>query len=153
MVRLPPRSTRTDTLFPSTTLFRAFVIPRYHVEVSGPHYFHAASAQAYIAGATERIVVNSCITILPLQNPIVLGKALATADWLSSGRMMMSVGVGWLEEEFQAVGVPFRERGRICAAYLAEMVQFWTRDTPDLAVKSVSFRELGFGPTPATETP
>lgn len=125
-----------------------FVIPRDHVEVSGPHYFHAASAQAYIAGATERIVVNSCITILPLQNPIVLGKALATADWLSSGRMMMSVGVGWLEEEFQAVGVPFRERGRICDEYLAAMIELWTSDTPEFECKYVSFRDIAFEPKP-----
>src|SRR6202000_484980 len=46
-----------------------FIIPREHVELSGPHYFHAAASMAYFAGATEKIRVNSCITILPLHNP------------------------------------------------------------------------------------
>ncbi len=125
-----------------------FVIPRDQVEVSGTHYFHAASAQSYIAGATQRIAVNSCITILPLQNPIVLAKALATADWLSSGRMMMSVGVGWLEEEFNSLGVPFRERGRICDEYLAAIIELWTSDTPEFDGKYVAFRDIAFEPKP-----
>lgn len=125
-----------------------FVIPSDHVEVSGPHYFQAAAAQAYLAGATERIRVNSSITILPLQNPIVLATALATADWLSSGRMMMSVGVGWLEEEFAALGVPFRERGRICDEYLAAMIELWTSDTPEFEGNYVSFRDIAFEPKP-----
>ncbi|MGV0554363.1 LLM class flavin-dependent oxidoreductase, partial [Mycobacterium kansasii] len=45
------------------------VIPTDHVELSGPHYLHSTVAQAFIAGATERVAVNSCITILPLQHP------------------------------------------------------------------------------------
>ncbi|PRC54304.1 LLM class F420-dependent oxidoreductase, partial [Mycobacterium sp. ITM-2017-0098] len=82
------------------------------------------------AGATERIRLNSCITVLPLQHPIVMAKALATADWMSSGRMMVTFGVGWLEAEFEALGVPFRERGRIADEYLAVIKELWTSDAP-----------------------
>ncbi|MDX1884283.1 LLM class flavin-dependent oxidoreductase [Mycolicibacterium sp. 120270] len=96
-----------------------FAIPNDHVELSGPHYLQSTVAQAYLAGATERIRLNSCITVLPLQHPIVLAKALATADWMSSGRMMVTFGVGWLAREFELLGVPFSERGRI-----AERVDF-----------------------------
>src|SRR5262245_4715887 len=63
-----------------------FVIPNEHLDLSGPHYFHAAAGQAYFAGATQRIKINSSIAILPLQNPIVTAKALSTIDWLSGGR-------------------------------------------------------------------
>ncbi len=87
-----------------------FIIPNNHVDLSGPHYFHAAAAQAYFAGATENIRINSCIAILPLQNPIVTAKALATADWMSSGRVIATFGVGWLKKEFDILGVPFQER-------------------------------------------
>jgi alkanesulfonate monooxygenase SsuD/methylene tetrahydromethanopterin reductase-like flavin-dependent oxidoreductase (luciferase family) len=76
------------------------IIPREHVELSGAHYLHATTAQAYFAGATQRIRLISGVTLLPLQNPIITAKALATADWLSGGRMMVSFGVGWLKEEF-----------------------------------------------------
>lgn len=128
-----------------------FVIPGEHLEVSGPHWFSSTAAQAYLAGATERIRVNSCITIVPLQNPVVLAKALATADWFSSGRMMMSVGVGWLKEEFDAVGVPFGERGRICDEYLAAMIELWTSDTPQFEGRYVSFGNIAFEPKPVQQ--
>lgn len=126
-----------------------FVIPKQHVELSGPHYLQSTVAQAYLAGATERIRLNSCITVLPLQHPIVLAKALATADWMSSGRMMVTFGVGWLEGEFEALGVPFRERGRMADEYLAVIKELWTSDTPPrFDGKYVSFEEVAFEPKP-----
>lgn len=125
-----------------------FVIPNEHVELSGPHYLQSTVAQAYIAGATERIRLNSCITILPLQHPIVLAKALATADWMSGGRMMVTFGVGWLQREFELLGVPFGERGRIADEYLAAIVELWTSDTPRFEGKYVSFDGFAFEPKP-----
>ncbi|MDN4517990.1 TIGR03619 family F420-dependent LLM class oxidoreductase [Mycolicibacterium austroafricanum] len=125
-----------------------FVIPAEHVELSGPHYLQSTVAQAYLAGATERIRLNSCITVLPLQHPVVLAKALATADWMSGGRMMVTFGVGWLQGEFQALGVPFRERGRMADEYLAVIKELWTSDAPSFEGKYVSFREVAFEPKP-----
>lgn len=125
-----------------------FVIPTEHVELSGPHYFQSTVAQAYIAGATERIMLNSCITVLPLHQPIVLAKALATADWLSGGRMMVTFGVGWLEREFDVLGVPFRERGRIADEYLAAIIELWTSESPRFDGRYVSFDEVAFEPKP-----
>ncbi len=75
-----------------------FLIPKRHLDLSGPHYFHSTAAQGYIAGATQRIRVNSCITILPLQHPAILAKALSTIDWLSNGRITVTFAVGWLAE-------------------------------------------------------
>ncbi|QZT62215.1 TIGR03619 family F420-dependent LLM class oxidoreductase [Mycolicibacterium austroafricanum] len=125
-----------------------FVIPAEHVELSGPHYLQSTVAQAYLAGATERIRLNSCITVLPLQHPVVLAKALATADWMSGGRMMVTFGVGWLQGEFEALGVPFRERGRIADEYLAVIKELWTSETPSFEGKYVSFPEVAFEPKP-----
>ena len=124
------------------------IIPREHVELSGPHYFHAATAQAYVAGATETIRVNSCITILPLQHPIVQAKQLATIDWLSSGRVTVTFGVGWLEREFEILGVAFHERGRMADEYLEAMVELWTKDDPRYEGKYVSFKDVAFEPKP-----
>lgn len=125
-----------------------FLIPAEHVELSGSHYFHAASAQAYLAGATEKILVNSCIAILPLQNPIITAKALATIDWLSSGRMIATFGVGWLQREFELLGVPWRERGRRANEYLAAIIELWTSDSPCFEGEFVSFRDVAFEPKP-----
>lgn len=125
-----------------------FVVPRSHLALSGPHYLHSTVAQAFIAGATQRIRVNSSVTILPLHNPVVLAKALSTADWMSDGRITATFGVGWDEQEFDALGVPFHERGRIADEYLAAMIELWTSESPSFAGKYVSFDDIAFAPKP-----
>jgi probable F420-dependent oxidoreductase len=127
------------------------VIPREHVELSGPHYLAALPAMAYWAGATERIRVNSCISILPLQHPIVTAKALATMDWLSSGRVTITFGVGWLEKEFELLGVPFHERGARAEEYVQAIIELWTKDEPEFDGKFVSFRDVAFEPKPVQQ--
>jgi probable F420-dependent oxidoreductase len=124
------------------------VIPNEHVELSGPHYFHSIAGQAYVAGATERIRIGTSVTILPLHHPIALAKALSTIDWLSSGRVFITVGVGWLEREFEIMRVPFHERGRMSDEYLAAMVELWTKDSPEFEGKYVSFKDIAFEPRP-----
>lgn len=125
-----------------------FIIPRAHVDLSGPHYFHSQAAQGYIAGATQRIRIGTSITILPLQHPIVTAKALATIDWLSGGRVDVAFGVGWLEGEFKALNVPFRERGRMADEYLAAIIELWTQESPCFEGKYVSFKDVVFEPKP-----
>ena len=125
-----------------------FIIPNEHVELSGPHYFHAAAAQGYFAGVTQKLMINSSVAILPLQHPVVTAKALATIDWLSSGRAIATFGVGWLEKEFEILGVPFRERGRMADEYLAAIIELWTSDAPCFEGKYVTFRDVAFEPKP-----
>jgi probable F420-dependent oxidoreductase len=125
-----------------------FIVPTAHVELSGPHYFHSTVAQAFIAGATQRIRVNSCVTLLPLQHPVILAKALSTADWMSNGRITVTFGVGWDAEEFKILGVPFHERGRMADEYLAAIVELWTSDSPEFDGKYVSFKDVAFEPKP-----
>ncbi len=65
---------------------------------------------AVLAGATTTLKLGSAVLILPQRNPLVLAKECATLDAMSDGRLLLGVGVGWLEEEFDALGVPFEER-------------------------------------------
>jgi len=124
------------------------VIPKNHVELSGPFYFHGYTAMAHFAGATETIRVNSCIAILPVQHPIVTAKALSTMDWLSSGRVTITFAVGWLEEEFDLLGVPFHERGAMADEYIAAIIKLWTSENPEFEGKYVSFKDIAFEPKP-----
>jgi probable F420-dependent oxidoreductase len=124
------------------------IIPRSHVELSGPHYFNAYAGMAYFAGATETIRVNSCIAILPLQHPVVSAKALATMDWLSSGRVTVTFAVGWLEEEFDILGVPFHERGAMAEEYTRAIIELWTKESPEFEGRYVSFKDVAFEPKP-----
>lgn len=122
------------------------IIPNGHVELSGPFYFNAYVGMAHFAGATETIRVNSCIALLPALNPIITAKALSTMDWLSSGRVTVTFGVGWLKEEFDLLGVPFEERGARAEEYTRAIVELWTSDAPQFEGKYVSFRDVAFEP-------
>ena len=83
---------------------------------------------AYLAAATSTIHLATGILIVPQRNPVVLAKELATLDQLSGGRLELGIGVGWLEEEFDAIGVPFADRGRRTDDYVAAMRALWTQD-------------------------
>ena len=83
---------------------------------------------SYVASATTRINLATGILILPQRNPVVLAKELATLDHLSNGRMILGIGVGWLEEEFDAIGVPFAERGRRTDDHVGAMRALWTEE-------------------------
>ncbi len=80
---------------------------------------------AFVASATERIRLATGILIVPQRNPLVLSKEVATLDALSGGRVTLGVGVGWLEEEFNALGVPFADRGRRLDDYVEAMRNLW----------------------------
>jgi probable F420-dependent oxidoreductase len=124
------------------------VMPNEHVDLSGAFYFNALTAMAHLAGATTRMRVSSCIQLLPLQNPIIVAKALSTMDWLSGGRITINFGVGWLKEEFDVLGVDFHKRGAMAEEYVRAMIELWTSDTPEFEGKFVSFKDVAFEPKP-----
>ena len=91
----------------------------YPYDPSGRSPFHAEVTQpapliwlTWAAAATKRIRLGTGVLILPQRNPVILAKELASLDRLSGGRMMLGMGVGWVEEESRAVGVNFHDRGR-----------------------------------------
>ncbi len=140
---------RADELgFDMISVPEHLLIPREHVELSGPFYFHAVAAQGYLAGATERIRIGACLTILPLHDPVGLAKALSTIDWLSGGRIVATFGVGWLEAEFVALGVSFEKRGRVADEYLEAMIALWTEDWPSYQGEFLAFHDVAFAPKP-----
>jgi probable F420-dependent oxidoreductase len=125
-----------------------FLIPTAHVELSGDHYLDATTAQAFLAGATSRIALGSLVTLLPLHHPVIIAKAIATLDWLSGGRAIITVGVGWLKEEFDALGVSWTKRGRMTDEYLAAMFELWHSDSPSFDGEFISFHDVAFAPKP-----
>jgi probable F420-dependent oxidoreductase len=85
---------------------------------------------AFVAAATNRLLVATGIIILPQRNPLVLAKQAASLDVLSSGRLLLGVGAGYLEPEMRAVGVPFARRGDRTDDYLDAMHAIWTAPAP-----------------------
>lgn len=123
-------------------------MPPDQLQYSGRFWFHSTAAQAALAGATQRIRINSCVTILPLQHPIAMAKALATADWFSGGRITVTFGLGSMRQEYDYFGVPYAERGRIADEYLEAIIALWTQDTPSFEGQYVQFKDIGFDPKP-----
>lgn len=80
---------------------------------------------AFLAAVTERIRLGTGICLVPQRNPLYTAREAADVDWLSGGRLDLGVGVGWLAEEFQALGVPFERRGDRCRSYLEVMKRLW----------------------------
>lgn len=103
---------------------------------------------AQAAAATERIRIGTGVLILPLRNPLVLAKELATLDVLSGGRVDLGMGVGWLREEFEAVGVPFGRRGARAEEYVAAMRSLWTDEPASHDGEFVSFSRVRSNPKP-----
>lgn len=88
---------------------------------------------AFAAAATTTIRLGTGVMVLPIRNPVVLAKQAATLDRLSDGRFILGVGLGWLAEEFDAVGVPFRERGARMDDHLEAMAALWRPGATDFA--------------------
>ena len=94
---------------------------RRHVRASSSRSTRSPSWRRARAGSGSAPASASC----PQRNPVYTAKEAATVDWLSGGRLDLGVGVGWLAEEFQAVGVPFERRGERCRSYLEVMKRLW----------------------------
>ncbi|HWL44629.1 MAG TPA: LLM class F420-dependent oxidoreductase [Ilumatobacter sp.] len=107
---------------------------------------------AFVAAATERIRLATGILILPQRNPLVLAKELATLDDLSGGRVELGIGVGWLEEEFDALGVPFRERGRRTDDAVDILRKAWSANEIAHESEFFSFADVSVNPKPVGGT-
>jgi probable F420-dependent oxidoreductase len=104
---------------------------------------------AFLAGQTRTIRLVTSVIIVPHRNPLVAAKALATLDVLSRGRLIVGVGVGWMREEFEALGLPpFDERGAVTDEYIRAFKELWTSDNPSFEGKYCRFSDIAFLPKP-----
>jgi len=104
---------------------------------------------SYIAGQTSKIRLVTSVLIVPHRPPLIAAKALATLDVLSGGRLVVGVGVGWMREEFEALGLPpFEERGAVTDEYIRAFKVLWTEDNPSFDGKYISFDDISFLPKP-----
>jgi probable F420-dependent oxidoreductase len=105
-------------------------------------------ALAFLAAVTERVKLATGIIILPQRNPLVLAKQVASLDVLSRGRLLLGLGVGYLEPEFRAIGVPLEDRGRRATEYLEAMRELWRSSDPAYEGTYVSFSGIDAYPRP-----
>ena len=111
-------------------------------------YYEPLTVLTYVAAKTSTIGLGTSVLVLPYHNPIRLAKVAATLDVLSGGRMMLGVGVGVIEQELEAMGSPFAERGAITDETIAIMKELWTNEDPSYQGKYHSFSGMKFTPKP-----
>lgn len=103
---------------------------------------------AYVAAAAPTLRLGTCILIVPQRNPLVLAKELATLDRLTGGRVELGLGVGWLKEEFEALGVPWERRGARNDEYIAAMRKLWEGPHAEFHGEFVDFEPVTCSPRP-----
>jgi alkanesulfonate monooxygenase len=101
-----------------------------------------------IAARTRRIRLGTGVLVLPLRNPTIAAKALGTLDVISGGRLILGAAAGWYAREFDAVGVPFRRRGRLFERNLEILTRLWTEERVTLKVDEFNLREAVMAPRP-----
>lgn len=114
----------------------------------GPSWPDPCALLAYLAGRTSRIQLGTSVIVLPYRQPLAEAKAVATVDQVSGGRFICGVGVGWDQAEFDALGLPFRERGAMAEEYLRLMKAAWTTDTLSFSGRYYQLADVGFAPRP-----
>lgn len=107
-----------------------------------------AVALSFIAAHTRTIKLGTGIIILPQRNPLVLAKELASVDVVSGGRLIFGLGIGYLKAEFDALGIPFQQKGPRSMEYLQAMQAVWTQEQPAYKGRFVSFSAIQAKPQP-----
>jgi len=127
----------------------------YPYDPSGRSPFSADTVQpdplvwlTYVAAATTRLRLGTAVLILPQHNPVILAKTPASLDRLSGGRLMLGVGVGWVQEEAIAVGSSFGDRGRRANEYIRAMRALWSQPVASFEGEFVRFSEVVSEPRP-----
>jgi probable F420-dependent oxidoreductase len=102
----------------------------------------------FAAACTKRIRLGTGICLVPEHSPLVLAKTVATVDFLSGGRFILGVGIGWLAEEFHALGVPFERRAQRTREYIEAMRRLWGDDHSSYHGEFVQFEDVRSYPKP-----
>jgi probable F420-dependent oxidoreductase len=105
-------------------------------------------ALAVAAARTTTLRLGTGVIVLPLRNPLIVAKEIATLDVLSDGRVLVGVGVGYVDAEFRALGVPFHDRGERTDEYLEVMRAIWTQEHPSFHGRLFDFDGVQAYPRP-----
>ncbi|MGO9057103.1 MAG: LLM class F420-dependent oxidoreductase [Candidatus Binataceae bacterium] len=110
-------------------------------------------ALTYASAFTQRIRLATGITIVPQYNPLILAKEIMSLDRVSRGRFMLGVGIGWLEEEFQALGISWERRAARTNEYIAAMKVLWKDKQASFSGEFVNFKNVISMPKPTRAIP
>jgi probable F420-dependent oxidoreductase len=114
-------------------------------------YYHPLATLSYLAATTKRVRLGTSVLVLPYHNPVELAKYAATLDQMSGGRVILGVGAGAMTEEFDALGVPFRQRGALTNEGIEIMKELWTNPDPHYRSQRWNLAGFKFAPKPVQQ--
>ncbi len=117
-----------DLGFDDVWVSEHIIVPKGASYPPSPAFYDPVLTLTWAAAFTRRVRLGTSVLVLPMRHPLPLAKELATLQNLSKGRLILGAGVGWMEAEFAALGVPFHERGRRMDEGIALMRAAWTQD-------------------------
>lgn len=106
---------------------------------------------SHLAAVVSRVRLGTSVIILPYRNPIIVAKMLATIDQLSRGRLIVGAAVGWMEEEFRALNVPFAERGALSDESLRIIRDIWTHGVVHHQGTFYQYEDMQASPRPVQQ--
>lgn len=115
---------------------------------SGSGLLEPMVALSYLAACTDTVRLGTAMLLLPQRNPVYVAKEVSSLDWLSEGRVDLGIGVGWLKEEFDALGVPFERRGARTDEYIEVLRTLWCDDASSYAGEFYRLPECEMFPKP-----
>jgi probable F420-dependent oxidoreductase len=118
-----------------------------------PYLLDPLLTLAWGAAVTEHIGLGTSVLVLPLHEPVWTAKALASLDVMSNGRLVVAVGAGWSEREYEAVGSDFRTRGARLDEGIDILRACWREDPASFAGDHYAFRDIRVVPRPAHPIP
>lgn len=108
---------------------------------------------SYLAARTSQVRLGTSVLVLPMRNPVMAAKAFADIDSLARGRLQVGIGVGWMREEFDALGADFDARGEIADEWVAILRRLWTEPASSFEGRHYRFQRLTLNPRPARPIP
>jgi probable F420-dependent oxidoreductase len=111
-------------------------------------FLDSLTCLAFLAGCTEKITLGISVLVLPYRHPLYWTRVAVSIERLSRGRLIMGVGVGWMQEEFAALGVSFKDRGRMTDEQLEILSRLWSEEHISFEGQFYRFQDLAFSPKP-----
>ncbi len=111
-------------------------------------FLHPSTLLAYIANVTEEIKLGTGITLIAQRNPVVLAKEMGSLDVISSGRLLLGIGAGYLHQEFSALGIDFSSRGTKTDESIEVIRTLWNQTNPEYQGKFIQFKNIQAQPRP-----
>ncbi len=111
-------------------------------------FLDSLTCLAFLAGCTEKITLGISVLVLPYRHPLYWTRVAASIERLSGGRLIMGVGVGWMQEEFAALSVSFKDRGRMTDEQLEIVSHLWTEEHISFNGQFYNIQDVAFYPKP-----